>query len=156
MTEKAAKLFKWSKRIVAAGVLIAGFAIFDGTFFRGFGEEEFIALGIFYLIFVSALLYTVGYIICMRLPPVGEITEEPKWFIKLYMISKYRTVLIAAFGLFNAITDIFSLFSRQFFSQFITGALAAFVFMLAIPIIPTANMIIILYLYRKKKSESRN
>ena len=152
MTEKAGKLFKAACMTVIAGAVIAGYTFIDHSFWRGFGEEEFVILVIFCIIFDTALLYAEGYLLCRKLQPPGETAEEPLWFRRLFMAAFSPPVLILLFGLINGATEVFTLFSEnQFLVNFFIGVIVALILLLLFPVIPAANLVIILYIYRKNK-----
>ena len=143
-------IFKITRTVVAFGVLLIAFAIIDGSFFRGFGDDELIISCIFYALFMPSLLYTLGYIAVKKLPSAVETDSEPLWFKRVFTGSLMYPLLIIAVGIFNSFTGVLSFFgSRDFIENFIFGAAAALAFLLIVPVIPAANMMIIIYLYRK-------
>lgn len=152
MITKADRLFKIARATAIAGVLIAAYSFIDGSFWRGFGENEFVILVIFCFIFDASVLYVEGYLLCMKLPHIEETAEEPEWFGKLFRAAFSPLVLIVLFGLFNGATELLTLFSEgDFWPNVLIGILAAAMIALFTPLIPAANLIIILYFYRKNK-----
>ena len=151
MLTKADKFFRIARVVVIVGVIIAAYTFIDGSFWRGFGEEEFVMLVIFCVLFDVSLLYCEGYLLCRNLPGITE-AEEPLWFRRLFMAAFSPLALTLLFGLINGITEWITFFSEnQFGVNVLLGVIAALVFLLVVPVIPSANLVIILYLYRRHK-----
>ena len=152
MMSKGRKLFRLSCIITAIGVFISVCSFVDGTFWRGFGENELVILLIFLAVFDTSLLYMTGYFLVHRLPFPEETAEEPLWFRRTFYLAFSPIALIIGFGIFNGLTGTFTLFTRgTFWDDFMIGAYLALGFLLLVPVIFVANLIIILYLYRRHK-----
>lgn len=152
MMSRADRLFKIARTTAIAGLVLAAYSFIDGTFWRGFGEEEFVMLVLFCIIFDASVLYVEGYLLCRKLPHIEETAEEPEWFKKLFKAAFSPPLLIVLFGLFNGATELITLFSEgDFFPNVLLGIIVAAVVALFTPLIPAANLVIILYLYRKNK-----
>ena len=145
-------IFKITRIITVICILVAAYAIIDGSFFRGFGDDEFIMALIFYAVFLPSLLYTVGYFIYTKLPDADETGTDPPWFKRLCIGATTYPLIIAAFGVFNAVTGIVEFFGKsEPLGNMIFGLAVALAIMLIVPIIPRANTIIIIYFYRKNR-----
>ena len=150
--DKAEKIFKAARIITFIGIIVAAYSFIDGTFWRGFGDDELIFLLIFLAVFDLSLLYTTGYFLVHRLPLPEETAEEPLWFKRTFYLAFSPIALIIGFGIFNGLTGEYVLFTRgSFWDDFLIGAVLAAGFLLLVPVIFVANLIIILYLYRRHK-----
>ena len=105
-------IFRITRVITVIGILAAAYAIIEGSFFCGFGDDEFIMALIFYAVFLPSLLYTVGYFIYTKLPDADETGTDPPWFKRLCIGATTYPLIIAAFGVFNAVTGIVEFFGK--------------------------------------------
>ena len=99
--DKAEKIFKAARIITFIGIIVAAYSFIDGTFWRGFGDDELIFLLIFLAVFDLSLLYTTGYFLVHRLPLPEETAEEPLWFRRMFYLAFSPIALIIEFGIFN-------------------------------------------------------
>ena len=145
-------IFRITRVITVIGILAAAYAIIEGSFFCGFGDDEFIMALIFYAVFLPSLLYSVGYFVYTKLPDDDETETEPLWFRRLCTGATTYPLIIAAFGIFNAVTEAVEFWgNRDKFDYMITGAVVSLAFMLLVPVIPVANIILIIHFYRKNR-----
>lgn len=143
------KLYKVSKTTIIICILVLAYAILDGNFFRGFGDDEFIEALIFYSIFLPSLLYTIGYCIYTKLPDTGETETDPPWFRRMCFGATTYPLIIAGISALCAVIG----FSGQYdpLEGLLGGFFVTLAVMLIVPVIPVANMILIIHFYRKNR-----
>ncbi|MBR1824027.1 MAG: hypothetical protein IJ779_07325 [Ruminococcus sp.] len=153
------KIYNLSRLIVVIGLVIGIYTVAEGSFFRRFGEDELIIFLIFYALFTTSLVYSVGYFVYNKLPPAESTAEEPKWFRQLFVLSCSPLPVSLAISVGSyIITGILGGFSHVDRMEFLLfGWMGILLLLVVIPVIPVGNAVIIIHHYRRKqRSKQRN